>query len=94
VANRKNMGVLAMKIFAQEALSNEARPEKLIRYSLSLPVTACVVGMPKPEMIDDNVRIVKAFEPMPNDEMHSFANSISLRNKARIDEMFRNHVDA
>jgi hypothetical protein len=94
VANRKNMGVLAMKVFAQEALSNEAPPEKLIRYSLSLPVTACVVGMPKPEMIDDNVRIVKAFRPMPKDEMHSFANSISLRNKARIDEMFRHHVDA
>jgi len=94
VANRKNMGVIAMKVFAQEALSKEAPPEKLIRYSLSLPVTACVVGMPKPEFIDENVRIVKAFQPMPKDEMRRFANSVSLRNKARIDAMFSNHVDA
>jgi hypothetical protein len=83
-----------MKVFAQEALSNEAPAEKLIRYSLSLPVTAVVVGMPKPEMIDENVRIVKAFHPMPRDEMHTFSTSVSLRNKARIDEMFRDHVDA
>ena len=94
VALHKGMGVLAMKVFAQEALSNEAPAEKLIRYSLSLPVTAVVVGMPKPEMIDENVRIVKAFQPMPKGEMHTFSNSVALRNKARIDEMFRDHVDA
>ena len=94
VAVRKGIGVLAMKIFAQEALSNEAPAEKLIRYSLSLPVTTVVLGMPKPEMIDQNVKIVKEFQPMPKDEMHTFSNSISLRNKARIDEMFRDHVDA
>lgn len=93
VAIRKNLGVLAMKVFAQEALSHEAPAEKLIRYSLSLPVTACVIGMPEPGMIDDNVRIATAFQPMPKDEMHQFANSVSLRNKARIDEMFRHHVD-
>jgi len=94
VAVHKGMGVLAMKIFAQEALVSEAPAEKLIRYSLSLPVTTVVLGMPKPEMIDQNVQIVKAFQPMPKDEMHTFSNSISLRNKARIDEMFRDHVDA
>ena len=61
----KQMGVIAMKVFAQEYLSKEAPAEKLIQYSLSLPVSLCVVGMPKPELIDENVRIVKAFRPMP-----------------------------
>ena len=41
------MGVLAMKVFAQDALIGQAAPQKLIYYTLSLPVTAAVVGMPK-----------------------------------------------
>ena len=54
VANRKKMGVLAMKVFAQEALLGGAPTEKLLTYTLSLPITAAVVGMPKLEHIADN----------------------------------------
>ena len=57
------MGVLAIKAFAQDALIGQAAPEKLLTYTLSLPVTAAVVGMPKLEHIDANVRIAKAFVP-------------------------------
>ena len=49
VALKKKMGVTAMKIFAQDALVGQAPPEKLIQYSMSLPVAATVIGMPKPE---------------------------------------------
>src|ERR1019366_7694497 len=47
VAVRKKMGVLGMKVFAQEALVGQATPRELLYYTLSLPVTAAVVGMPK-----------------------------------------------
>ena len=54
VAIRKKLGVLAIKSFAQEALIGQAPVEKLLYYTLSLPITAAVVGMPKLEHIDEN----------------------------------------
>jgi hypothetical protein len=38
VANRKNMGVIAMKVFAQDALLQRTPSEKLLRYSGLLAV--------------------------------------------------------
>lgn len=38
IAAEKNIGVIAMKVFAQDALLPHAQPENLLRYSLSLPV--------------------------------------------------------
>jgi predicted aldo/keto reductase-like oxidoreductase len=93
VANRKGLGVLAMKVFAQDYLTDQAPADKLIRYSLSLPVTACVIGMPKPGMIADNVETVKAFEPMPRDEMNRMAGSLAIHHKANIDRFFHSHID-
>ena len=93
VANRKKMGVIAMKIFAQEGLSGKAPAEKLIQYSLSLPVSAVVVGMPKPEFIDANIATAKAFKPMAKDEMHRFSSELSAAHKAQLDTYFHDHVD-
>jgi aryl-alcohol dehydrogenase-like predicted oxidoreductase len=93
VARRKNLGVIAMKIFAQEKLSGKAAPEQLIRYSLSLPVAAVVVGMPKVEYIENNVATAKSFEPMPPDEMHQLSNQLADAYKVAIDTHFAHHVD-
>jgi len=94
VANRKNMGVIAMKVFAQEALLPAATPEKLIYYSLSLPVTAVVVGMPKLEHVEENARLAKAFAPLPKDEMQRISGSLSQKYKAELDRYYRDHIDA
>lgn len=93
VANRKKMGVIAMKVFAQEGLSGAAPVEQLIRYSMSLPVSAAVVGMPKPEYIDENIRIAKAFKPLSPDEMRSLSDKLAGEHKAKLDQLFTNHVD-
>lgn len=94
VANRKKMGVIAMKVFAQEQLSGKAPVETLIRYSLSLPVTAAVVGMPQLEFIEENIRVAKAFKQMPKDEMHRVADELAGAHKASIDRFFSDHIDA
>jgi len=94
VANRKNMGVIAMKVFAQEALLPAATPEKLIYYSLSLPVTAVVVGMPKLQHVEENARLAKAFAPLPKDEMQRISGSLSQKYKAELDRYYRDHIDA
>ncbi len=93
VAVRKNMGVIAMKVFAQEGLVGAATPEQLLRYSLSLPVTAAVVGMPKMEFVDTNIAIAKAFRPMPAAEMKELSDRLALDHKARLDGYFTRHVD-
>jgi aryl-alcohol dehydrogenase-like predicted oxidoreductase len=94
VALRKQMGITAMKIFAQDALTGQAPPEKLIHYSMSLPVAATVIGMPKVEHIEHNVAAAKAFQPLPADEMKRFSTELSQKNRLALDHYFRNHVDA
>lgn len=92
VAVRKNMGIIAMKVFAQERLAGKTTPAKLISYSLSLPVTACVVGMPKWEHVEENIRAAKEFKPLPRSEMDQL-NQQMLPLKASIDRFFANHID-
>ncbi len=94
VAKRKNLGVIAMKLFAQEGLVGQAPAEKLIRYALTLPVATAVVGMPKLGQIDENVQIARAFEPLPAEEMRALSRELSLRNKTALDLYFARHVDA
>lgn len=57
-------------------------------------MTAALVGMPKPEHIEDNVRLVKAFRPLPPAEMKAMSGRLSEKNKAALDPFFRTHVDA
>ena len=95
VARSKKMGVIAMKVFAQEALLGQAPAEKLLYYSLSLPgVTLAVAGMPKLEFIEQNVALAKAFKPLPAAEMKQVSDLLADRNKTALDRFFSDHVDA
>jgi aryl-alcohol dehydrogenase-like predicted oxidoreductase len=95
VARHKKMGVIAMKVFAQEALLGQAPAEKLLYYPLSLPgVTLAVAGMPKFELIDQNVALAKAFKPLPPAEMKQISGLLADRNKTALDLFFSSHVDA
>jgi predicted aldo/keto reductase-like oxidoreductase len=94
VAAKKNMGVIAMKVFAQDALVGHAQPEKLLRYSLSLPVATAVVGMPKLEYITANVQVAKNFQPLSRSEMKQISGALTAMKKAELDRFFSSHVDA
>jgi uncharacterized protein len=97
VARTKNLGILAMKITGQEMLvgtgADKSEMEKLLRYALSLPVAAAVVGMPTQEMIRQNAESARNFEPMPADEMRDFSRRIAGAHKLALDSKFREHVD-
>ena len=71
-ANAKNLGVIAMKVTGQEFLVGEGQGKadmnSLLRYSMSLPVTTAVVGMPRPEMLAHNVDIARSFAPLKDQE--------------------------
>jgi len=71
-ANAKNLGVIAMKVTGQEFLvgdgAGKADMKSLLRYSMSLPVTTAVVGMPRPEMLANNVETARSFSPLNDEE--------------------------
>jgi predicted aldo/keto reductase-like oxidoreductase len=94
VALRKKMGILAIKVYGQDHLIGQAPPEKLLYYALSLPIDSAVIGMQKLEQVEDNVRMAKAFRPLPKAEMKTMARELSAKNKAKLELFFRDHVDA
>jgi len=94
VAVHKKMGIIAMKVFAQEQIIGMAPIEKLLAYSLSLPVSLASVGMPKPEFIERNIELARAFTPMSDTERRRLTDSIAAERKVSLSEFFQHHQDA
>jgi len=98
-ARKKNLGVLAMKIFAQEDIvpdpNDTAHAERLLHYSLSLEgVAVAVLGWPKHEFLRHNVATARAFQPMSKSERKKFSDVMSEKYKQALDRKFQHHVDA
>ncbi len=93
VALRKKMGVTAMKVFAQDKLTGTAPPEALVRYAMSLPVAAAVIGMPQLEHLEANARIAQSFQPLSPREMDELRQKLAPQ-RARLERFFRHHADA
>ena len=94
VANRKKMGVIAMKVFGQEHLLGAAPVEQLLAYALSLPVSLASVGMPQPDHIEHNAGFVRTFKPMSSRERHRLQQSIADSHKLALHRFFAYHEDA
>jgi len=94
VAVRKQMGVIAMKVFGQDQLVGAAPVGALLRYALSLPVSVASCGMPKIDFIEQNVEVARNFTPMTEPERRRLTESISAQQKVGLSEFFRHHVDA
>lgn len=93
VAVRRGLGVIAMKVFAQDQIIGAAPVEKLLAYSLSLPVSLASLGMPKPEFIERNVRLARGFTPMTGPERRRLTDSISAERKLSLRSFFGDHRD-
>jgi len=80
-ANKKNLGVIAMKVTGQEFLlgsgGGKAEMNSLLRYSMSLPVTTAVVGMPRLEMLEHNIETARNFAPLGEPEMERLRQELS-----------------
>jgi hypothetical protein len=98
VATKKNMGVIAMKVFGQEDLvggkNGQATVGKLLQYSLSLPVAVAVAGMPQLDFIRQDTVLARNFKPMPKAEMKTFSDEMAAAYKAALDKKFAHHIDA
>ena len=72
-AKAKNLGIIAMKVTGQEFLlgtdPGKTSIDALLSYSLSLPVTTAVVGMPHLEMLEQNTTLARNFSALSLEEM-------------------------
>lgn len=79
-ARAKNLGIIAMKVTGQEFLlgnvDGKGDMHSLLSYSLSLPVTAAVVGMPQRDMVDHNIEMARNFSALPEAEMDRLRKSL------------------
>jgi len=95
-ARDKNLGVILMKVTAQEKLlgggAGKTGIDALIRYALSLPVAAAVIGMPKPEFIEHNVAVAREFKPMTPGEMDQLRTQVAP-SRASLERFFIHHRD-
>ena len=97
-AQKKNLGVILMKVTAQEKLvgdgNGKANIASLLQYALSLSgVTTAVVGMPRSEFIDQNISIAKSFKQMPADEMNKLRERLASAQQAHLEHFFAHHRD-
>jgi uncharacterized protein len=94
-ARKKNLGVILMKVTAQEKLLGAGKVgiESLIRYALSLPISTAVIGMPKMQFIDQNIAIVKSFKAMNDGEMDQLRSQVASQ-RVSLERWFSNHRDA
>jgi uncharacterized protein len=72
-AKAKTLGVIAMKVTGQEFLlgntAGKTDIDSLLHYSMSLPVTTAVVGMPRLDMLEHNTTVARNFSQLSNDDM-------------------------
>jgi hypothetical protein len=57
-------------------------------------VSLATLGMPKPEMLEENVKLGRAFERLPEAEMQRLRMAVPEAKKAAFARFLRHHVDA
>jgi aryl-alcohol dehydrogenase-like predicted oxidoreductase len=83
VAVEKKMGIIGMKVASGGRMFQGAgfgSIEQSLNYVLSLPISTVVVGITKLDDLTENIRLAKAFQPLPAEEM------------ARIEDIYRPHA--
>ncbi|HET7214812.1 MAG TPA: aldo/keto reductase [Terriglobia bacterium] len=80
-ARKKKLGIIAMKITGQEFLLGDGPGKtninELLTYSVSLPVTTGVIGMPKVEDIDHNTALLRHFKRLDQEAMNRIRQQMS-----------------
>jgi predicted aldo/keto reductase-like oxidoreductase len=70
--NRRGMAALGMKSMGGTAWGIKAgvvQAEEMLRYAMSLPVTTTICGMDSLDVLHQNLRVVRGFQPMTHSEM-------------------------
>ncbi len=95
-ANRKELGIIAMKVTGQEFLlgsdPGQTDVKSLLRYSMSLPVTTAVIGMPHPEHIEQNTETARTFSPLDDEEKNRLRRALEP-SRDPLEQRLSGHLD-
>jgi len=95
-ANKKKLGIIAMKVCGQEFLIGQepgkTNFDSLLKYSMGLPVTTAVVGMPKVELLDHNIELARNFAPLGADEVERLRRELEPSREA-LEKRLVGHLD-
>jgi uncharacterized protein len=95
-ANKKKLGIIAMKVTGQEFLlgtgPGKTDINSLLRYSISLPVTTAVIGMPHPEFIEHNTSLARNFSPLSQDEVEQLRSRLAP-SREQLEHRLVGHLD-
>jgi uncharacterized protein len=95
-ANQKKLGIIAMKVTGQEFLlgsgTGKTSIDSLLRYSMSLPVTTAVVGMPSLDMLEHNVEVARDFSRFNEKEMERLRRELDP-SRSGMEKMLVGHLD-
>jgi len=72
-AVERNLGIQAIKVFANAFLLRILSVEECLRYALSLPISCATLGSCSFGQLNDNVRIAQNFKPYTPEEMKEVA---------------------
>jgi predicted aldo/keto reductase-like oxidoreductase len=73
-AQKRGLAILGMKPLQGAGVAIQKgvfTAEELLRYAMSLPVTTCITGMDKPDIVEQNLRIAQNFTPLSHAEMEA-----------------------
>jgi predicted aldo/keto reductase-like oxidoreductase len=94
-ANKKNLGVILMKVTGQEKLMVDggADAESLLRYAWSLPVSTVVCGMPKLEFLQANVASARGYTAPISPAEKDRLESLLAGRRVVLEDFFAHHHD-
>jgi predicted aldo/keto reductase-like oxidoreductase len=72
--NRRGMAALGMKSMGGTAWGIKAgvvQAEEMLRYAMSLPIATTICGMDSLDVLHQNLRVVRGFQPMTQGEMEA-----------------------
>ncbi|MEA2665023.1 MAG: uncharacterized protein QOI11_1967 [Candidatus Eremiobacteraeota bacterium] len=71
VAQKLDMGILAMKTFGDHNLleAGVVDPIDMLHYGMNLPTSVVITGIDKPEILDQAVEAASTFQPLPQEKV-------------------------
>jgi aryl-alcohol dehydrogenase-like predicted oxidoreductase len=77
---RRDIAAIGMKSMGgngQPVKKKLAKPEELLRYAMSLDVLTTVSGIDSLEVLEQNLRVARGFQPMSDDEMRALERRVA-----------------
>ena len=97
-ATKRGIGVLGMKSMGGSVIlkSKTVSPEECLRFAMNLPVSVVITGIDSREILDQAIRVARAFKPLTAQELSAITAKTTKAAGAGEFELFKttSHFDA